>query len=260
MTPIFTGDEIEMIPDFRIEHVSKEWKQAQEEYIKYHEFYKSAGTTNHFKHEIFSVKEIYQHEFHLKGKILDVGGAQGKLRHFLKGDELNNYVCLDPFPEALEGLGNTPGLFSSYKNLNTPMQFVAAYAEHLPFKDNIFDTIHMRSVLDHFADAKAALLESYRVLKPTGYVLIGLNIKHGVWLQNKPKLSLFARLRRKIYNILFDQGKPPAIRYLTQAEDHVKDWSREELITLVQSCGFKVIKEHRQKPPFGHCLYLLIQK
>lgn len=51
-------------------------------------------------------------------------------------------------------------------------EFIASYAEQLPFKDNLFSKISMIAVLEHIPDDRAAMLEIHRVLKPGGYVYI----------------------------------------------------------------------------------------
>ena len=252
-----TGDEMESIVDFRSITLDEKWESAQKEYIKYHEFYKTLDSVGHFKKEIDTVKEIYQDEFHLSGRILDVGGAQGRLRHFLNSAELAEYICIDPFPEAFEGFGKMQNMLNTYYNLKDPLYFMAAFAESLPFKDGVFDWVHMRSVLDHFSDPEKALLEAKRVLKPGGKILIGVTIKKGEWLKGIPKPPLATRISRKAKSI-FSVSKKSSGRYNTAADDHVSEWSYEELRELLNKTGFKILKEHRQKAPWQNCIYLSI--
>lgn len=42
-------------------------------------------------------------------------------------------------------------------------------------------------------------------------------------------------------------------------DDHMFRWIYEDLIDLVRTRGFKVVKEHWQKPPFT-CIYLSAMK
>ncbi len=50
--------------------------------------------------------------------------------------------------------------------------FLSQDAQTLPFPDNHFDFISCLGSLEHFPDKSAALLEMYRVVKPTGFLII----------------------------------------------------------------------------------------
>lgn len=256
---INTGDEREVIVDFRIKPTqdSEEWKQweaSQEEYIKYHNYYAANDHAAHYLKEIDSVKEIYRQEFQLTGRILDVGGAQGRLRHFLHSDELENYICIDPFSEAFSGFGKMKEMLNVYSHLNQCLYFMAGYAEALPFKEGSFDWVHLRSVLDHFSEPELALKEAGRVLKTDGKLLIGVSIKKGEWLKGIPKKPLWVRILKKISTLFY--SKPKSNGFRVGENDHTFEWSYEELKALLKKCGFVILKEHRQKAPYSYCIYL----
>jgi hypothetical protein len=78
----------------------------------------------------------------LEGRVLDVGGHEGRLREFLNGQE---YVSCDPFIDAFERRELQPRLLAAFKCFAGPCNFVACHAEHLPFKSASFDIVHMRS-------------------------------------------------------------------------------------------------------------------
>ncbi|MEW5984336.1 MAG: class I SAM-dependent methyltransferase [Acidobacteriota bacterium] len=49
------------------------------------------------------------------------------------------------------------------------VRFEQADAECLPYPDGTFDLVHSASVLEHVSDARAAISEAFRVLKPGGW-------------------------------------------------------------------------------------------
>ena len=92
-------------------------------------------------------------------RILDVGGAQGEFCKVLNEERKCSAINLDPrpgktiWPETMKG-----------------------FAENIPFKDNQFDLVICRGVLEHIPKEKQqqSLNEIYRVTKKGGmaYVLI----------------------------------------------------------------------------------------
>jgi ubiquinone/menaquinone biosynthesis C-methylase UbiE len=52
--------------------------------------------------------------------------------------------------------------------------FIAADAEHLPFKDGVFDRIVCTEVLEHIPDDRAGIRELVRVLKPGGLMAVSV--------------------------------------------------------------------------------------
>lgn len=116
--------------------------------------------------EIDSVREIYTQEFSLNGRILDVGGHHGRLRHFLPQEA--EYLSIDPFATVFDNLEHHPNLLRAYPRLHEPCNFLQALAERLPLQTSTFDYVHMRSVLDHFFDPYLALCEARRVLRVGG--------------------------------------------------------------------------------------------
>lgn len=220
-----------------------------------------------YEKQIDSVKEIYQEEFNISGTILDVGGEQGSLKHFVDMDApATNYCCIDPFVKLFEQDGPLPSNYVlAYPCLREPLNFVGGIAERLPFKSKTFDYVHMRSVLDHLHDPYMAMREVYRVLKPNGKLLIGLSVTGGESsLGDRGKIS---RLRKK----LRDQGLcKTAKRVIVESlkllsrhkgeTDHMFYWSYDGLVDLVGATGLTIEKVHWQKRPYDHCVYMLSQK
>jgi ubiquinone/menaquinone biosynthesis C-methylase UbiE len=134
----------------------------------------------------------------------------------------------------------------------------------------------MRSVLDHFADPFLALKEAYRVLKPTGTLLIGLTVSGGSsTLRDNcanygrgPKTSIASRITKKFQREGFQALINAVARKLLtvradhdcETDDHMFHWRYDDLISLLNVTKFTVIKEHWQKPPFSMCVYLSARK
>jgi ubiquinone/menaquinone biosynthesis C-methylase UbiE len=147
----------------------KLWDEGQD-------FYESweRKTVEDYKKEVDGVVPVYDH-IRMSGRILDVGGGAGSVRHFLpQGAE---FVSVDPF---IDCVGNVPPAKKAvYPCLSQHLNFVAACAEFLPFQAGSFDWVHMRSMLDHVHSPDLALLEARRVLKPGGKLVIGLYVDGG---------------------------------------------------------------------------------
>jgi SAM-dependent methyltransferase len=88
-----------------------------------------------------------------RGRVLDVGCGPGKLRHAL-GTKDGQYYGLDPLPA--EEAADFP--------------YVRALAEYLPFADNTFAALIVRSALDHFCELTTFYREVQRVLEPGGRI------------------------------------------------------------------------------------------
>lgn len=90
------------------------------------------------------------------GLILDDGGGTGHLAEFLKD---NRIINLDVSMGMLK---------HAQKRMNL---LVAGDAQHLPFKNDIFDTVFARSMLHHLPVPEEGVREITRVLKSGGQVV-----------------------------------------------------------------------------------------
>ena len=97
------------------------------------------------------------------------------MRQFLADDV--EFVSTDPWLSA--PFASSTACKAVYTCLNRPLNFIGATAEFQPFIADVFDWVHMRSMLDHVQVVDLALLEARRVLKPGGQVLIGLYVDGG---------------------------------------------------------------------------------
>jgi SAM-dependent methyltransferase len=230
-------------------------------YERYHRSISTRDDLKVYLDEIDSVKEIYTKEFSIKGRVLDIGGHQGRLRHYLNDSAVSFYISVDPFISVFEGIESHTNLLKAYPSLLKPCNFLACHAEYLPFETRSFDFVHMRSVLDHFQDPYLALREAYRVLVEGGEMLVGLSVEgrrlsmsgilHGKRLM---VLRFYEKLKREGLQVT------KRIPKVISGRDHMFHWKYSDLIDLLGKTKFRIIKEHWQKPPFDMCIYILAGK
>ena len=187
------------------------------------------------KSEIESISKVYQ-DIPIKGRCLDVGGNKGTLREFLNNDQ--EYISCDPFINVFN-VGNIKNYLKHFSFSNEPMNFICCDAEYLPFKSSSFDTVHMRSVIDHFLNPESALLEAFRVLKKNGDLIVGLYVIGG----KDGKESLKQKLKGLVKNLL------PYLGIHKYTDHHTWHPTFQELSKLIIACGFKISKVHWQE---GH--------
>ncbi|MBX2852605.1 MAG: methyltransferase domain-containing protein [Phycisphaeraceae bacterium] len=282
------GETSERVFDFRIHHPdyclpsgAQQWGEAQSEFEAYHEKHSEVDSYQEYLDEIESVREIYTEEYDLKGSVLDVGGNQGRLRHFL-GDEADLYVAIDPYIDVFSGMPHQPSLLRAYPCLSEPCNFIAAYAEYLPFKTGSFDWIHMRSVVDHFKDPYLSFVEAYRCSKVGGKILVGLSIiekkqamqQHMQQADPKPNPSALpiASIPGKVVDKLKGEGVTGLLRSVidrvagvsdhgdADEDDHMFRFTHASLQDLYMRTGWHMTKEHWQKPPYQFVIYACGEK
>lgn len=256
-------------PDYCLPSGSTKWFDVQEGYKERHFEDSKRDDFDKYLDEIDSVKEIYNKEFNIKGRVLDIGGHQGRLRHFLRTDDVSLYVSVDPLINIFQDFESQPNLLKAYPCLAERHNFLSCYAENLPFVANTFDWVHMRSVLDHLQDPYLALKEAYRVLKQKGILLIGLTVYggkssfrtegHGVILQNLISRGVLKFQREGIKGFATTAIKK-ILKRRYYSDSHNFDWKYEDLIDLLHITKFIIIKEHWQKPPFTMCVYIGAKK
>lgn len=225
----------------------KAWSEGQEEYERW-----EAGGTGYsgrveaYRDEIEYDRPVYE-RFQLDGLVLDVGGGAGTLREFLSEDV--RYVSIDPFHRALHDIPQAKA--EAYSCLRSPCNFVAAMAEFLPFVEESFDWVHMRSMLDHVQVPDLAMLEAGRVLKPGGCLLVGMYVfggKDGKWA-----------IRDGLKHFVKDYVLP-AMGIQRWRDHHTWHPTHDRLRTLVTNNGFEIVDEYWQPKWEGHVCYLLARK
>lgn len=121
--------------------------------------------------------------------ILDVGG--GSSFSYYMAEQVKEVYVLDIDQKVGDELEQIKECTRRFKN----MQFQLGDARNLPFADNLFDVTTCISVLEHMDDKNLilALSEMMRVTKPTGVVIVTLDVQldgsAGIDLGDLHKLS-----------------------------------------------------------------------
>tara|TARA_B100000242_G_scaffold264319_1_gene211782 strand:- start:20496 stop:21335 length:840 start_codon:yes stop_codon:yes gene_type:complete len=204
----------------------KEWTEGQTEFERWETsstYYKSK--VENYKKEINRDRSIYDH-FKLKGDILDVGGLTGTTREFLNKD--SRYISIDPYINCLKEIPEPRR--KAYKCLSQKLNFIGAMAEFLPFKEQSFDCVHMRSMIDHVQIPDLALKEAKRVLKKEGFVLIGIFVEGGKY----EKISTLDFFKENIKSMLVKIG------FQKFKDHHIFHPTLSNLKKLIKDNGFTI--------------------
>jgi ubiquinone/menaquinone biosynthesis C-methylase UbiE len=93
--------------------------------------------------------------------VLDLGCGSGYSSYLLSKRKYNVIgLDLNPFPEQLK------------LNGSEELQYVVGDALTLPFKENSFDAVVLKDVIEHITDVEKLLLSVKKVLKPNGVLII----------------------------------------------------------------------------------------
>lgn len=226
--------------------VGQLWQEGQKAYERWTDSLAAQDGKRSYQEEKESVRDVYN-ALPIIGRCLDIGGHQGRLREFL--DKTQEYVSIDPFRDVFDRLDEQTNLLHVYPSLKTPVNFLCAFAEHLPLKNGSFDTAHMRSCIDHFYNPEAALLEAYRVLRGEGQLIVGLYVEGG--RTGVPTLK--EKCKERVRGVL----SLVTSRY---NDHHIWHPSYSQLCSLIEGVGFHIETTYWQPAFVDRVCYIRARK
>jgi ubiquinone/menaquinone biosynthesis C-methylase UbiE len=149
------------------------------------------------------------------GKLVDLGCGGGGLTAVLA-----EYL---PGVEVI-GIENNPAAFRVAQKRFSEVDFIKANIERLPLKDQSVEIVTAFDVLEHVKNPKAVLKEAFRVLEKGGFLHLA------VPLEGQP-LTLYWVLK-----FFGWRGKE-------KYAGHIRQFSDQSLIQLVEKVGFQVIDQ-----------------
>jgi len=229
---------VDGIPDFRVGQVPQaaDWAEAQESFeTSIHKWLNRPDSE--FEKEIEQDTPMYlRHP--LVGRTLDVGGQAGQIRLYCRNVE---YLSLDPFITVPRVFAQYPNAVRRYQ-LEKPLNFIGGVAEYLPLREGSCDTVNMRSCIDHFADASAALFEARRVLRESGRLVVGSSVGRDSRLVSAARVLL----GRRDDHIWHPESPDHLMRFVEGHGFSCADWcfqpaygERVVYCTFVKAKGFK---------------------
>jgi SAM-dependent methyltransferase len=163
----------------------------------------------------------------LSGNVLDIGGGNGVIRHYLP--ESVYYISIDP---SMEWFANRWGAITeSLPCLKTPSLFIRGIGEHLPFPPNCMDAVLAFWSLNHASCPATIFQETYRVLKPAGRLIVTLEDMPPRWLELMTStflrcgFPLLAKIiTRKILGGLRGKEWPVQGDHICISESEIQKW------------------------------------
>lgn len=165
--------------------------------------------------------------------VLDLAGGSGDLTYLLsKKVGHDGRVILADINQEMLSVGRDKLLD---KGLHSPIDFVQANAECLPFANNLFNAITIGFGLRNVTDKNQALASMYRVCKPGGQLLI-LEFSQPTLPGLKPLYDAYSFHILPRLGALFAQDKE-SYQYL--AESIRMHPPQEELRKMIEAAGFE---------------------
>lgn len=171
------------------------------------------------------------------GNVLDVGCGEGRFCRLLAARGTST-IGIDP----------APSLIDEARRLHPEGDYRIAAAERLPFEDEAFDLVVAYLSLIDIADAKAAIDEMNRVLRPGGHLLIA-NLNSFFSASNPTGWSVAADGTR---HFVIDRYMDERADWVGWAGLKVLNWHRPLSTYMSLLLGAGLVLRHFDEPlPYG---------
>ena len=224
--------------DFRIGlEFSDKWAGGQ---AAYEEFQQGAFRANERAGAYDAIdaetRDVYE-RITMSGDVLDIGGGFATIIRQANLDP-SRYIAVDPMPCRWADLAAFP-VFGNHYAASAAAPRLVAFAEFLPLSEGSFDTIHMRSCIDHFANPILALKEGFRVLREGGKLVVGISLE-GAYLRNG------ATFKDRLKPIVASIPGAHHLVELIRPDHHLFHPTRDSLLKLIEAGGFSIVQEVSQ--------------
>lgn len=213
----------DLLPECALERDASDWRERQQQMEAWYKKLSddATGAASCFANDY---KPYAPFLAGLCGRILDVGGGNGVVQHYLS--DAVQYVAVDP---SLDWLADEwAALAGDFPCLNTPPPFVRGVGEALPFRAQSFDTVLAFWTLNHVSQPDRVFQEVHRVLKPGGQffaVLEDMEPRWGDLLGASFRGRAASAAVQKLWNMLPTQQWPVQADHLRLRESELKTWS-----------------------------------
>lgn len=167
--PQASNDWFNLLPHHLLRNEETQWEERQQDMEVWYQNLVASPTSASYclSHDYASYASYLAT---LSGRILDIGGGVGVVRHYLPND--TEYIVLDP---SLDWLSvEWSSLTDRFPCLATKPCFVRGIGEYLPFASQSFDVVLAFWSLNHASNPKLVFHEAARVLRPGGKFLVVL--------------------------------------------------------------------------------------
>ena len=132
-------------------------------------------------------------------RVLDDGAAFGLGTARIRAAVTRRAARLGRRPFVV-GLEYDAGYVALARHRYPTLRFLRGSADRSPFADQAFDAVLLLDVLEHLPSEGAALAEAWRVLKPSGTLIV--SVPHAGFLASLDSLNLYGALRDRLPRLL----------------------------------------------------------
>lgn len=235
------------VVDFRnLDKTEKFWETKNQKFLEYHKALTVYTLLN--SRPISSYIGYKTGISQIKNKtIIDVGAGTGQTyTSFFYHPETLEYYLIDPNLRLLHDQ-----FIRIYPQILTyPLNHILGFAEKMPIKNDFADIVLSLASIDHFEDYKKFIIESHRILKKDGLLLVHSRLamqKNTKRDFSQPLFAYFEWFARKLFQR----------KYHISIDCHTFDFgSSEPIYTFMADNGFKIT----QKEEFDGYFYIVGQK